>query len=391
MAGHSNYGFSGQSRIIACPGSVSMQDGLPNEGNPQSELGTAVHELSEFALRLGVTCHDLIGMTFNKHKVTEDMSYAGQMYVEYVNQLRAKYPKATFIIEGKVCLSSIDAERLWGTSDCIMVDIDSRTIIVGDYKNGYGIVEVDGTQQTYGGDDVTGNAQCVGYLIAAMDTHGLWGKIDNFITFVCQPNVEHINGYIRVKTYTKDELKVWWGVYAHAHAMAISDVPPRKAGKHCKYCRAKGHCPTRIDYMLQLLKIDQSISSCTPEQLIAIYNETDVILYTLQAVEKHITALARQGVKIPGRKLVKGIVRANCTDETSLVNDVVNKGIDKSKLYHEPKLKGKTEIVKVAGKDIANKYFVTPEAGLTLVNLNDKRPAVMADQKPSAAGKFGAI
>ena len=122
MSAHSSFGFSGQGRIISCPGSVRMQRGMPNTTNDAAELGTAVHECSEFALTWGVDCSELVGLSFNGIKITEGMAYAGQQYVTYVNKILEQRPNAKLLIEKRVALSSIDAGNLWGTSDCIIID-----------------------------------------------------------------------------------------------------------------------------------------------------------------------------------------------------------------------------------------------------------------------------
>jgi|TARA_R110000744_G_scaffold47524_4_gene104590 hypothetical protein len=366
-----------------------MQSGLTNTSNPASNLGTAVHEGGEFALHMGVSCHDLIGMQFNKIEFNEDMATAAQMHVDLVRLIMSECPNAKLIIEGKVCLSSIDPELLWGTADIIIIDGD--TLYVIDYKNGYGLVEVDSDQYAHATDSsISGNAQCAGYALAAMDTHKLWGTVTKVVTGIVQPNKEHVDGLIRFKNYTIPELQEWWKVYAAAHSVAIKDDAPTNAGEHCKYCLAKGHCMTRITHMMTILKFDTAISHCDADQLIGVYNQISVIRSTLDAVEERVVKLARQGKRINGRKLVRSITRAKCIDELGLIDDAVESGIDKSKLYNI-KLKGKTDVKKIVGKELANKYYITPDAGYSLVALNDKRPAIMADNKPTAVGKFGSV
>ena len=362
---------------------------MPNTTNDAAELGTAVHECSEFALTWGVDCSELVGLSFNGIKITEGMAYAGQQYVTYVNKILEQRPNAKLLIEKRVALSSIDAGNLWGTSDCIIIDGD--TLIVGDYKNGYGVVEVNGPQYVYAhGVEINGNAQAIGYALSALDTYELWDKIKHVVIFIAQPNVEHIDGVVRYKVIDMDFMRQWWKIYQDTHALSVRDDAPTNAGAWCKYCSARGFCATRIKYQMQLLSLDKSITECDAEQLASIFYEIDVIKYTLDAVQDQVVKLARAGKKIPGKKLVKGIVRATCTDENALINEALNAGVDEDDLYNK-RIKGKTAMVKLVGKDIANKYYKTPDAGLTLVNMSDKRPAVMADQRPDARGVFDKV
>lgn len=403
---HSKYGFSGQSRTLVCGGSIPMSEGMPNPSNPAAELGTAVHELGENSYKLGLSCHDFVGCTFNKIEVTEDMAEAGQVYVNYIRQLKQQRPNASVWLELKVCLSSISNE-LWGTSDYVMLDGD--TLIIGDYKNGYGVVEVDGVQTITGFGQLDGNAQTMGYALAAMDTLGLWGRVNKIITFICQPNVDHVNGVIRSKEYNMDEVTLWHQGYRAAHKR--TDLV---AGKHCKYCLAAGFCATRIKRTMELIGLTSSITKLNEDQIIELLDEIDTIKRTADAIADQATLLARQGKKLKGRKLVKAIVWAKCTDESELVKQLVEDAVHerfsdefgtteqdielfisefKPKLFNTPKLKGMTALKKVKGvdKDLVNKYFVKPDGGTVLVPIYDKRAAIMPDMRPDASGVFSAV
>lgn len=374
---------------MACPGSINMAEGAPNDTNPAAELGTAVHEVGEYALQLGLPAKSLVGITFNKHKCTEEMAEGAQVYCDAVNAIRAL--GVELILEGKVCISSIDPDRLWGTGDCLAIDYTSRILYVGDYKNGYGIVEVDGIQEVYGESDITGNAQCVGYGLGALDTHNLWDKVDHVVTFIVQPNIDHVDGPVRHKTYDMVDMRAWHKVYADTHVLSLLPDAPRKAGSHCRYCKARGYCATRITHQMRLIGLDESIYKCSDNQLVAIYKDAAVMIKTIEAVKEQVIIRARQGMRIPGEKLVKQIVRGKCTDPDALIADAIEEGHSRLDL-HNLKLKGKTEIKKIVGKRLADKHFVVPDGGLTLVSMSNPRAAIMADSKSkSAAGIFQPI
>ncbi len=236
---HSRYGFSGQPRTMACGASIPMSAGFENESNDAAELGTAVHELTEVAQKFGLSCHDFLGMKFNKIVMTEEDVEAGQVYVNYVRQLKIQHPNMVFYIEKQVCMSSI-SDELWGTSDLIGVDESLGLMIILDYKNGWGLVEVNDEQLITGFGSLIGNAQCVGYGLAAMDTLQLWGKITRVITGIVQPNIEHADGVIRLREFTMDEMKQWHKAYHISHKRV--DIV---AGKHCTCCLAAGTCAER--------------------------------------------------------------------------------------------------------------------------------------------------
>lgn len=383
---HSSYGFSAQSRIMVCGMSVPMAAGLPNSSNPASELGTAVHELVEVALKFGFSCHDLIGHTFNKHVVTEEMADGGQVYVNYVRQIKVQRPNAKVHLELKVCLSSISNE-LWGTADLVIVDGD--TLIVGDYKNGYGLVEVDGMQTITGYGQLNGNAQTVGYSLATMDSLQLWGKITKIINVIVQPNNdEHPDGVIRVKEYDMAEITQWHHAYRASHG--------RKdfvAGTHCIYCRAAGSCATRIRRTFKLIGLTDSLERITDEQKIALLDEIPTIKRTLDALNEQATLAVRKGKPLKDRKLVKAIVRGYCNDEDEFVRQAVeaNPNLDVNKLYNKPKLKGMTANKAIVDKNLVNKFYDKPQAPILLVSINDKRAAIAPDLCENVSGIFSAV
>lgn len=387
MSGHSPMGFSGQGIIIPCPATVRMSEGVNDDTNDAAEKGTAVHECAEAAIKLGCDCHDFVGHTFNGFKITKPMAESGQVYVDEIRKL-LQLRNAKLHVEMKVAINTINKELLRGTSDCVIVDTANRELIIGDYKNGFGVVEVDKPiYSSVMGKSYNGNAQLVGYGLAALDTLDLWSAVDKVTTFVCQPNFEHVDGITRYKTYTMAEMREWWDVYYHTYQEAKKPDSKPHAGEHCKYCAAAGHCATRMRRTINLLSLDNGLDYLLPEQVTGIYKEIGTIRRTLEAVENHVTNLARKGVTIEGHKLVKPILRAKCSDEDSFITDAIEAGVAEGDLFNR-RMKGKTELKKLMDKKLVDKYFPTPTGQAVLVGMSDKRPAVVAGERPNAVGIF---
>lgn len=390
MSGHSSMGFSGQGIIIPCPATVRMSEGVDNDTNDAAEKGTAVHECAEAAIKLGCNCQDFVGDTFNGFKITKRMAEAGQVYVDEIRKL-LRDRNAKLHVELKVAISTIDKELLRGTSDCVIVDIENSELIIGDYKNGFGVVEVDKPIYSSASQkSLNGNAQLVGYALAALDTLDLWGLVNKVTTFVCQPNFEHVDGITRYKTYTMAEMREWWNVYYLTYQEAKRPDSKPNAGEHCKYCRAAGHCATRMRRTIELLSLDNGLDYLLPEQITEIYKEIGTIRRTLEAVENRTTSLARKGTTIEGYKLVKPILRAKCSDEDSFITDAIEAGVDEGDLFNR-RMKGKTELKKLMDKKLVDKYFPTPTGDAVLVSMSDKRPAVIAGERPNAVGVFNEV
>ena len=378
-AEHSPYGFSGAFNYLTCTKYVQMNKGLKEEGyNEPAEKGTAVHELCEAALLLGLNCQDFIGVrSFNGFEVTEEMAECGQLYVSYVRQLLHERPNAQLNVELRVVMSSID-NILYGTSDCVIVDGD--TLIIGDYKNGYGLVEVDKPIHiTATGQTLDGNAQLMGYLLATMDTLQLWGKIRYFKTFVVQPNGNHIDGEIRGFDYTPEDILEWHKAFKVTFDVARSPDAKLVAGSQCTYCKAAGHCAERLRHTMKIAGLTDSMEVLTPDLIMAVLDEASTIKRTLEAIEKKATLLVKQGKTIKNRKLVKSIVRATCPDPEAFVAEAVKlKPEIEDKLFNH-KLIGMSAAKKILPAELVNKFYEKPEAGTVLVPLTDKRPAIAAD------------
>lgn len=390
MAAHSNRGMSGQSIIMACPGSVEQSDGIEEEEHPLAKMGSAVHDMGEFAFHLGVDAIDLVGMKFRQVKATKAMSESAQVYIDQLRKL-AKPVTVKPMVEKRVWLSSIDKERLWGTGDFIGIDLINRTLYIADYKNGYVSVEINKEQYVHAlGKTIKGNAQCVGYGLGALDTYYLWDKVDRVITTIIQPNKPHVDGPIRTVTYTIDEMRMWQDAYRKSHEMSIKPGAPRIAGNWCKYCKGRATCSVRLVDMMDKLKLNTSYAHANPDQLIAIFNEADMMISTLKAIKQEVQELARKGYKVPDHKLVKAWKRAVVNDEDLLVNEALEKGKTKEELYNLS-LKSKTDIVGILGRNFADKHFKTPDAGLKLVSLSEPGTALRPDKSNDATGIFSKV
>lgn len=375
-----------------------MNSSEENTTNAAAELGTAVHEMTEVALKWGLSCDDFLGCTFNKIVMTEKEVEAGNVYVNYIRQLKQRHPNGQFYYEVKVCLSSI-ADDLWGTADFIM--IDGRTMYSLDYKNGYELVEVNKPQLITGYGTINGNAQNIGYALAAMDTFQLWGKVDTIIAGIIQPNNDdHIDGIIRLKQYSYDEVVQWHQAYRASYGR--NDLV---AGSWCKYCPSSGRCAVRIRQLMESLSFETPITELNEDQVISLLPMLSSFSRNIKAIQERANTIARQGKKLKDYKLVREIVHGYCVDEEKFINEAVqehfahgvNKLTDDSKrefiasLYNKPRIKGMTACKKVLSKELVNKHYNKPEAGLALVPITAKGAAVMPDKRPSSIGEFEAI
>jgi len=369
MAAHSKFGASGFSRLIACNGVIRQARDCTDKINPAAELGTAAHELGEYCLHLGVNAFDCIGIEFNNHVVDAEMADAVQLYVSFIRDIALRN-NVNPMLEVRVVMLSV-GEHVFGTADCIFIIGD--TLHVYDYKHGYGLVEVEN------------NSQATFYAVAAMDTLKLWDKINQVITGIIQPRAEHINGSIRLCTYSMGEMRNWQQKFLMTVNAASDPNAPLNAGEHCIYCLASDFCRPRMERTMELAYGEKPFDTLNEQEIIVMFKEIGTIKRNLDRIEERALELVREGKQIKGYKLVRGIQRAKCEEPDEFEKAVIKSGVDKSEIY-ESKLKSMTNCKKVVDKDLVNKFFVKPPMKTTLVKMTDKRPAIST--AGSIIGKF---
>ena len=373
MSTHSVFSMSGAYRWFhdACSASIRLTKGMDGGTNPQAEKGTAAHELGEFCIEYGIDPHDCIGMEFNKFIVDEDMANAVNLYVGWANSLSVTTGVKPEL-EKRVVMSSLGRDDVYGTSDFTLAHYATRTLYIGDYKNGYGLV------------DVVNNKQLIGYAIATLDTLVAWPHIDKVVTTIIQPNKQHADGCIRSHTYTTAELVEWQKRFAYSIQLAEDPTTQPVAGNHCMYC-PRATCRARWNHVLNTISPDASMEDLSHQEIGHIYANIDIIKRFIERIEGEQLKITRQTGYVPeGYKPVNAIQRAKCEDEQGFVAEARERGINVHQMY-EPKLLSKTALKKVVPSDLLNKYFVTPPKSVSIAKLNDNRPAIRIG---SAAGVF---
>lgn len=386
---HSVYSFSASHRWMKCPASIRMSKGYANTTNDAAEKGTAVHELGEFCIALGVAVKDCHGMVFNNYTVDDPMIDGATLYKNVVDDLSLRYGVKP-LLEQRVEMSSLGRNDVYGTSDVTHIVLHQRTLHTSDYKNGYGVVDVDD------------NSQTAGYSVATLDTFNLWDKVDVVHNTIIQPNYDHVDGPVRTETYTIQDMLDWREKYRIAVLRA--DDPNEKpiAGEHCHYCPAQANCRARMNYVLEKAYIDTPLENVSVGELELIYKEIGSIKKFLETVAGRMLDEGRNGVNFKDFKLVKSYSRASVEDEKGLIEEAKKLGVNELDLYHNPKLIGKTKAKKLLPMNVINQYYKVPPPSSTLAPNTDNRPAIRVGKAsgiftpietpvPSAEGVFGKI
>ena len=376
MSEHSTHSFSGSDRWIEghCPASIRMSRGYPSLSNPSAEKGTCAHALGEFSYSIGLNIRDCLGLTFNNIKVDHKMIDDVSIYTGYMAQQEILYgvkPK----LEKRVVMSSMGRDDVFGTCDCLFDASDNGVVEAADYKNGYGVV------------DVANNSQTIGYVIAALDTFNLWDKVTTVKNTIIQPNGNHRDGPVRSAVYTIHQMREWQEKFRRSIALTEDRTQRPNAGDWCQYCPAQANCRARIEYVLDHAYLNVPFEELSVPELEIIYHNVSSIKTFLEKVENRMFSLAMKGQKFKDLKVVASYGRAECKDESALVQAALTEGVDKDDLFNA-KLKSKTDLKRLLPHSLVNSHFVSPEPGKKLVPMYDNSPALRIN---SVEGVFDAF
>ena len=371
---HSVFGASGMHKTAKCNASPRLSKlfqklypELVSKTNPSAELGTSAHGVSEFCLTMGVETYDCIGMTFNKHVVTEEMATYLNVYVGEVRKIIAENPDAIVMIEKKVVMSSVGND-VFGTGDCTIYIPSKRRLYSIDLKYGYGIV------------DVFDNIQLSFNSVATLDTYKWWDLVDIVEAIIIQPRAEHIDGVIRRHLFSRNDLIEWQKRFADIVNNARRNDAIAVAGDHCTYCDASPICRARLQRTMNMIGHDAPLETLSTAEVIAFYKEIKVMTIQFEKMKELAVQHGKSGVNLGNDyKMVKAIQRHVCDDDDAFVIDVLGHPdckIDGNEMFNK-RLKGKTDLLNIKGlpKSVVDKHFKAPPTALTLVPITDKRPA----------------
>lgn len=246
-AAHSKLSASAADRWIACPGSVVLSAGLPDNTSKYAAWGSVAHSVADECLTKSKDPATFVGLQYNQDgyliTVDADMVECVQTYLQNLAEMTAGAD--LFESETRTYYASwlaVDADLAWGTADATAVL--GTELQVHDLKTGRG-VEVDAVE----------NRQMMLYAggkLLEMEALGI--DIETVRLVIHQPRVRKAPSEW---TLTRDELVAWLMGDARQAAQrvlqaheAVEFDPYLAAGDHCRWCRAKATCPALRDDVL---------------------------------------------------------------------------------------------------------------------------------------------
>lgn len=376
---HAELSPSSAHRWIACPGSVALCRGLPDEGSSFAREGTIAHALAQRCLTDGTDAaahlDTVIADGDAEGTVTADMAENVQVHLDYVRNLGAD----VVMVEESVPIDHITLEEgARGTADVIAVK--GTTMHVIDLKYGRG-VRVDSEE----------NPQLALYALGAMALYGDLFDVQSLRVSIVQPRLNHISEW---------EVPISWlaGFAEKTRRAAVRAMQPTeflRAGEdQCKFCRAKGHCPELARVSLEAVVGEFPDLSADPAPLVEAATRRELstgdlsrLLPLLPLIEDWCGAIRgralrelENGASIPGWKVVAGREgQRKWINEAEAARVLLEAGLGEDDIYTRellsPTQAGKNK--RLAGVDLSDLVARAPGKP-TLVPESDPREAIGA-------------
>lgn len=378
-------------RWIACPGSVRMEDGLPDQTSVFAAEGTAAHFVAEQCLKYGYQAKRFIGQIVYVHdsraefepfhekaqgfEVTYEMVDAVQVYLDEVRSHVNPAEGDELHVEQWLTLPEIP--NYGGTADAIVHKHKAKKLVVLDLKYGRGVAV-----------SPEGNPQALSYAaMAARRFHN--HPINEVEVVIVQPRAEGPG----VKRWVIDFLDLfdWTGELIEAAARTEQPDAPLDPGSHCKFCKAAAICPALqwkvaeeavADFADDGSVILSDPTSFTPQRLARVLENAGLIEDWVNRVREYAHSLAESGVTIPGWKLVQKRAIRKWEDEEAAEAFLLGElDLTRDQIFEE-KIKSPAKIEAVLGrkrKDEIAHLVVAVSSGTVLAPEADRREAVKSD------------
>lgn len=373
LPAHSPVGASAASRYLKCALSVGPGvEGVEDDESEHAALGTAVHEMNERAFNTRCDAWALIGQPFNGVIATKAMANGSQVMLDAVRRHHPYRDQGNFFVEKKFHCPTIHP-LFFGTCDALYIDIATKTLHVWDYKNGAGvIVEVENNEQTQY------------YACGALEEFNLWTAVRNVVLHIVQPNGFHPAGRVREWTTTPEALAIWLEdvlVPGIERALTSNEAV---SGPHCNFCPKRfGACPALMADMEELEVLMQQVEKAgvdalTTEQVGRLLDLTKRADIVQKAALKTAFFRLNAGNPIAGWKLVSKIAHRQWKDGA----EAAARAAFGEAAWTTPELKSPAQIDELPmGTALTAQWAQSPDAGLTVAPISDKRREVSRDTK----------
>lgn len=364
---HSPLGASGAERWMNCAGSVALLKRLdipvedPDQEPEYRSMGTTAHEAAAYCLKTGDEAWEIEGQTFGKHAVDKEMADAIQIYL--IECLSDAEKDDLVMVETGIDSPDFHPD-FFGTVDFARVKKAKKLLKIRDLKYGAGIAV-----------DAEDNPQIMYYAYGILRKLAAQGIQISLVDLgIVQPRAFHPLGKIRTWTIPAEDLHKWANEVLKPAMIATSMEADLDAGPWCRFCPAKLVCPLMDALFGAAATADPTrVVELTDTSIGRSYQYTEAVKFYLKALQEETFRRLQAGHEVPGTKLVnKKANRVWKSDAETVLRITYGNAI-----YSKPEMVSPAEIDKLdGGKAKTAEWAYTPQSGLTVALLTDKRPAV---------------
>lgn len=372
---------SSSHRWLHCPGSIEAERGLPDTDSIHSKEGTSAHALGELAFTRNRHPETWLGDVIEGITVTQEMVDAVETYVDV---LRDYSDGADIVrIERKLTIPRElnPPGPMMGTSDANFVYETAKLLRVVDYKHGKGVVvEAEDNPQL-------GYYALMAWLDLRAHSKALAESIEEVELVIVQPRAFHPDGPIRTHRMTLRQLKDFGRELIAGAYRAMAPQPPRIAGDHCGFCKAKLTCGEFRGKALSVAQLEFSDvleggivvpdpAALSPDQLGAILTAADVLDAWLKAVRGRAMGDLEAGRPVTGFALKPKRAVRKWADETKVKTWARSAKVKLADIQTTPELKSPAQVEAVAkkvGLTLPEELVVRASSGYTLTTADDPK------------------
>jgi hypothetical protein len=393
---------------MKCYGSIQRAAGMPEGlGSTYALDGEEAHELLEYALTHNYKSAleakmNLDPVWDHRHDTEEIRLESVQDALDHIQDLIDAYsPDMVLYLECQFSFPTTHGDDAGGTSDVTIYVPDLDIMVIADYKHGSGVSV-----------NVEENTQLLFYAVGSRQELRRQNMCNSGRTLyrmmIMQPRGYHKDGKMREWSCNDERLDRFIGEVNFAIEKTREPVPEIRPGSYCRWCPAISQCPEAEKYRMRGIiptyKDINSVKNGLPEvsglsveRIAEILTARDMVEEWLEAVYKQAIQLARGGTAIPGKKLVLAQARSkwngdpreiagslgqiagipgNVFIQPKLISITDARTLVKNAIYERVGQKNSKKLVEEANKAMAPLMIRDTSGNLTLVDYDDKRPAV---------------
>jgi len=362
---------SAAKRWMSCPPSARLEskikDKLGDKSSVYAEEGTLAHAVSELKLRRE-------NGELNQFNFEQRMKDLGDIPKEidrftdyYVDIVLEKWyaamkfcPDAQLVVEQKLDMNDW-VPKCFGTSDAIVVSDD--VLVVMDFKYGKGVPV-----------SAEGNPQARLYGLGAINQFGALYDFEEVHNIIIQPRLDSVTEEVM----TRQELLDWGKSIKPLAEAAWKGEGEFHTGEHCRFCRAKAICTTRVIEAMSVLSHSfDAPDTIRDEDIPGILEVLPVAEDWIRDIRAYAQAQAIRGQHWPGFKLVRGRRPGRQWKNEDDVVDILARAGYGQDQYAETRLKSCSEMEKMLGRAgfraLLGGCVAQGEGHLTLVPESDTR------------------